>query len=196
MTRGRRIPGFGTIFTALLCVGLAGLVYAEFERPPIEMAAPQAARSVAASSPPAPRGADMPAPSREIFAEIATRTLFNPDRRLAAARPIAPPPAPPVPPPAPTPAFAAPTLMGVLISEDKRIAVLRVAGTTEALRLAEGEGIQGWIIKHVRPDKVTLLVGAAEHDVPLVYERMQSAPTMSGAPAAPLIIGPMPAPPR
>ena len=194
MTRRMQAPGVGTIAGALLCVGLAGLVYVEFEQPPIEISVPTVQRS--AASPPTPRGVDVPPPNREIFAEIATRTLFNPDRRLVAARPVVTPTPPPPPPVASVPAFAAPTLMGVLISEDKRIAVLRVAGANEALRLTEGEGTQGWIVKRVRPDKVTLQVGATEHDVPLIYERAPGAPTMSVAPAAPLIIGPLPVPPR
>jgi hypothetical protein len=189
-------PTAGILASGACCLGLAALVYLELDRAPIDIRPLSASMATRTSSGAAAAPIAVVELARDAFTEVSTRTVFNPSRRLVAPKPVvmAPPPPPPATPRQPP--FAAPTLLGVLVSDEKRIAVLRAAGATEALRLAEGEGAQGWTVKRIRADKVTLQVGASEHDVLLIYERAPTAPANPGMTAAPMIIGPMPVPPR
>ena len=110
----------------------------------------------------------------EAYAAIAERPLFQPSRRPA------PPPAPkaaqiaaalppsqptPLPPPPPPPPVLAPmTLLAVVISSDKREAVLGLA-TGKSSTLAEGESLDGWILARVLPDRVVFRLADTEKEL-------------------------------
>lgn len=189
-------PSAAALAGGACCLALAALVYLELDRAPIEIRSLPASAATRAPSDAAAGSVVIGELARDAFTEVSARTVFNPSRRLVAPKPVVMAPPPPSPTVPQQPPFAAPTLLGVLVSDDKRIAVLRASGSAEALRLAEGEGAQGWIVKTIRADKVTLQVGPSEHDVPLVYERAPTAPANAGLTAAPMIIGPMSVPPK
>ena len=97
--------------------------------------------------------------SSEAFDVISERTLFNPSRRQPVA---APPPAPTVEEvtkvvelqPAPNPAEF--TLLGIVVSNRDKVALLRWNQTNETLRLRPGENFTGWKIAEIGDRSVSI----------------------------------------
>jgi len=131
------------------------------------------ARSVSASKQP-------PLPPAAAFAAIADRPLFSPSRRPA--QPIGPPAAPvtQIQPAAP-PALSV-TLTGIIISPERRAAILRRAdGTSKAV--LEGETVNGWLLKVVAPDQAQFSYGAATVELPFpIHQSSGDGTTASTAP--------------
>jgi type II secretory pathway component PulC len=86
-------------------------------------------------------------PAISIFAEVIKRPLFTPSRR----------------PPSPKPEVAASApkpetldLVGVIISADRRMALLRPRNKTDVLFAVEGQSIAGWEVRDIKPTQVVL----------------------------------------
>jgi hypothetical protein len=88
----------------------------------------------------------------EEFDVISERTLFAPSRRPPVA---APPPAPVIQEveavvelePAPDPSDV--TLLGIVVSNDDKVALLQLNKTSETLRLRSGESLAGWTVAEI-----------------------------------------------
>jgi general secretion pathway protein N len=132
----------------------------------------------AASLPTAPK-----MPSRELgseFREISQRPLFSRSRLPA-------PPKLPEPAPASTPAQHEPaptfsvTLAGVLISPDRRSAVVRLA-SGKTTTVAEGETVDGWKLERVAPDLALFRYRAATVELSFPVHQASVRGTNTAAP--------------
>jgi hypothetical protein len=136
-----------------LSAGLAGVVALELMRGPFFVPdAPHVSSSVddvTESS----REAAVEKPDITTFDEVVARPLFTASRRP-------PPPRPSsemvVGPPEPAPKPEIPDLIGVIISADRRMALLRPRATTEALLAMEGQTVAGWQVRAIKPTQVVL----------------------------------------
>jgi hypothetical protein len=136
----------------------------------------------------------------EAYAAIVERVLFQPSRQPALPQPpkpalpiaqaaaAAPPPPPPPPPP---PVLMPMTLLAVVISSDRREAVLGLTGGKSST-LAEGEGLEGWVLAKVLPDRVVFRKAETEQEVPFPVAKPAARPPQ--APHGP--IQPSPQTPR
>jgi len=148
---GRRVQ----IVLGLTCVGLAGVIYEELGRPAIEPAANAASARPAAS----PSKALVAAPSFAMpplrnYAEVTARPLFSQTRR--------PPPEVPSGPPAQTSSF---TLVGTILSERGRHALIEHGQPPRLERFTEGQEIDGWVIEKILPDKAVVRHGDTQEDI-------------------------------
>jgi len=98
-----------------------------------------------------------PAPLQS-FSEIVARPLFTPTRRPPVPRKIpTPEPAPPAPEPAaPPPQTGQFTLVGTIIGEDVKTAVLRSRNGDQLLRVGERESIAGWHVESIEWNRVVI----------------------------------------
>ena len=101
----------------------------------------------------------MPPPT--AFAEIYARPVFSPLRR-----PTPPPASTPVvraaPPPAPPPNMM---LIGILVGNNGRVAVLRPAGAGPAVTVTEGQDVSGWLVHQILVDRVVLRGATGETEI-------------------------------
>lgn len=162
------------------CVALAGVVFAELDRPavgpamradaPVPVAAPRVAET--------PRFA-MPPPDR--YEEVNARPLFSPTRR---------PPAPEAP-----GAGAAPeasfTLVGIVISTEDRLALLEHGQPPRIERVFEGQQLDGWSVEAILPDRVVLRHGGTREEV-RPRDAPPGRPTRAPAPGRPQPASPPP----
>lgn len=141
---------------------------------------------------PAPLEVDLTQPLRQmefklpdygLYAEIGNRTLFTSDRK---PRPIEASGGPAVPGDVPPPAALNATLLGIMLADGKRVALLRDNTTSAVSRVAEGNPLpgemSGWTVKHLEARKAVLDGGPAQGEQELKLD-MGKAP--SGAPMAP-----------
>ncbi len=162
---------------AALCCLLALLVFAETKDPLfIENTAvwlglvPADESTVGSAAPPPAPLLFAARPGRALatvdaFSGIAARTLFNPTRRR-----IEPPPEiMPVPVVKPS-SFS---LIGVLISDGVRMALIRRSRASDYIRVEEGQEIDGWRIERIVSDRVVIRNGEAREELVL---RDQPAP--------------------
>jgi hypothetical protein len=101
------------------------------------------------------------------YSEIAARPIFIPTRRpipAPAAPSAAVTQAPPLPPRAPPPQINV-TLVGIVIGDAGRFALVRAAGSQTVTTLAQGEEISGWRVFLILPDRIVLRVGTTETEV-------------------------------
>jgi hypothetical protein len=91
-------------------------------------------------------------PSRDQLEEIAARPLFSPSRRPFVAAEEEPPPAPP-------PSLPPVELIGVLMTEQQRAALVQAVGEGEANWVREGNAIQGWEVEKIESSSVQLRAG-------------------------------------
>lgn len=89
---------------------------------------------------------------------IVERDLFQPERR--------PPVAERIEEPVPDPPRV--RLSAVSVSSDVRIAVVEELDSGRTRRLREGESLNHWTIKHVRPDQIVLRWKDRETTIPLL----------------------------
>ena len=163
MTARSRNRSILTAGLAAFCVALGVLIL-------VQLAASDAAEvigsvSPAKSKPLAAKPARPPfaIPPLEALTETTRRPLFRSDRR----------PAPAAPEPiitqenAPEPAALEKSdavLVGTVVSDAHRRALVRLSGKPELTWVAEGERIDGWQVLVILPDRVTLsLDGEADH---------------------------------
>ncbi len=155
--------GSGWLASAFLlgvCLALAALVYAQ-----VQMEAPGPAPAGAGGE--TPPLAALPAPPSyamapvEDFSTILERPLFSPTRRppaegVAAAA-------------APEPALQV-TLVGVIISSEEQIAIVRLKDAGRFARLSVGDSFQGWVLDSIEPSRVTFRRGDLEEHIELTYD--------------------------
>jgi hypothetical protein len=136
------IAGLGTVVAYELTGGVA-------LAPEVTAAAPPSAMPEAAPEPNEFR----PPPQRQ-FNEISARPLFFPSRR---------PFAPPAGAEAEAAAVAEPAvaleLIGVLLTDQERAALLQPLGEASALWAREQQTVAGWLVEEIAPDRVRLREG-------------------------------------
>ena len=147
----------------VLCLALGYLIYFEIGLAPTlpraDPADPLSPERVAAL----PDRPVFAMPPIESFSEIAARPLFSESRR------------PPSPAAEPEPGQAAApvvrrglfVLVGVVITSRTRLAIVRQRHAREAVRLVEGQQIEGWTVDSIQPDRVLFRQGAAVEEVRL-----------------------------
>lgn len=151
----------------VLCLALGYLIYFEIGlAPTLPRAAP--------ADPPSPeRVAALPdrpvfaMPPIESFSEIAARPLFSESRRPPS--PAAEPELEPEPGQAAAPVVRRGlfVLVGVVITSRTRLAIVRQRNAREAVRLVEGQQIEGWTVDSIQPNRVLFRQGAAVEEVRL-----------------------------
>ena len=136
----------GALFViAALLVGAAAWPWLATEDPVAIAAAPGAAAPVA-----------LPAVDPQALATVLERPLFSAGRRPAAAEGGAPAAAP----------RSALRVEGVVDAGGRRRAILRREGSAASLHLAEGDTVDGWVVRAISPDKVVLVSPAGELVLP------------------------------
>ena len=154
--------GSGWLASTLLlgvCLVLAALVYVQAQRE-----APGPAPSGGGAPPPL---AALPAqPSYamapvEDFSTILDRPLFSPTRRPPAQGVVSAA--------APEPELQV-TLVGVIISSEEQIAIVRLKDADRFARLSVGDSFQGWILDSIEPSRVTFRRGDVEEHIELTYD--------------------------
>jgi len=132
----------------LISLGLALIVLPHVPMPAGHAAARETPDALMAKLT-ATSGARPPEPD---YSAISKRPLFVAGRRM--------------PPPAPEPAVAAapttaplPSLVGIMIEPDKKMAVVKRVNDAKILSLEEGQSIDGWLLKDVKNSKITLQSG-------------------------------------
>ncbi len=155
--------GSGWLASTLLlgvCLALAAFVYV-----PVVTEAPGPAPARGGGETPAL--AALPAqPSYamapvEDFSEILDRPLFSPTRRPPAQGVVSVE--------APEPELQV-TLVGVIISSEEQIAIVRLKDADRFARLSVGDSLQGWILDSIEPSRVTFRRGDLEEHIELTYD--------------------------
>jgi hypothetical protein len=141
-----------TAALGMLCAGLGAVVVFELTGglplAPEVTAAPPTAPEVDWTREPI----EFEPPSRDELEEIAARPLFSPSRRpfVAVEEEEAPAPVESLPPV---------ELVGVLMTEQQRGALVKAAGEGEATWVREGNRIQGWEVERIEDSRVQLRAG-------------------------------------
>jgi hypothetical protein len=147
-----RAARWTTAALGMFCAGLGAIVVFELtgglSLAPEVTAAPPPASPVDWTREPI----EFEPPSRHELEEIAARPLFSPSRRPFVAveeeAPLAPVESlPPV------------ELIGVLVTEQQRGALMQAAGEGEASWVREGNKIQGWDVEKIEDSRVRLRAG-------------------------------------
>jgi hypothetical protein len=155
--------GSGWLATTLLlgvCLALAAFVYLE-----MQTAAPGPAPSGDGGE--TPPMAALPAQLSyamapvEDFATILERPLFSPTRRPPAQGVVATV--------ASEPELQV-TLVGVIISSEEQIAIVRLDDASRFARLSVGDSFQGWILDSIEPSRITFRRGDVEEHIELTYD--------------------------
>ena len=157
----------------LLCAGLGAAAYDQVTRPAPALPAvepvtpsPERLEATRASQP-------FRMPPKAQFVEFVERPPFSPSRK------------PPKETPESVQEAAKPardlrlTLVGVVISSDKSIAVLSRRGASEMQRVSRGEKIEGWLLEGVMPDRVVLSQGKEIVELELKDARSKRRPSQS-----------------
>ncbi len=142
-----------------ICGGLAWFIYQQLMAPPpvpVPVAGGQAA-----SLPDLPAEPSFAMAPAAIFSAILERPIFSPTRR---------------PPPEGTATIESAdpeldvTLVGIIISAEERIALVKPKDGSRFVRLSEGDSLQGWILESIEPDRITFQRGEIEEHFELSYE--------------------------
>lgn len=151
----RRAGRRAQIGLGLACFALAGLIYEELDRPAIEPAA------IAALVRPRPDQAVAPAaapsftmPPMRDYAEVVARPLFSETRR--------PPPEAPRGPPVPASSF---TVVGIIVSESGRHALIEHGQPPRLERVIEGQELGGWTVESILPGRVVIRHADTREDI-------------------------------
>jgi len=164
-SRNRSILAAGLLAA---CALLGSTVYGELTAPPIAPAAAlQPLTTPAAAAPNAP----FAMPPLETYAEVTARPLFFPTRR-----------------PAPIQAATVDrvdaqslVLVGVILAESGKAALIARANLPGARRVALGEEIEGWVLAEIDADRVVLRSGTTEAVLPLKDRRPNPTPPKPNA---------------
>ena len=95
------------------------------------------------------------------FSAILERPLFSPTRR---------PPAEGVAAVAPSEPELKVTLVGVIISSDEQIAIVKLNDAASFARLSVGDSFQGWVLDSIEPSRVTFRRGDIEEHIELTFD--------------------------
>ncbi len=143
-----------------LCLVLAAFVYVQVQRE-----APGPAPSGGGeTTPPLAALPDQPSYTMaplEDFAAILERPLFSPTRRPPAQGVTAAA--------APEPELQV-TLVGVIISSEEQIAIVRLNDADRFARLSVGDSFQGWVLDSIEPSRITFRRGEVEEHIELTYD--------------------------
>lgn len=155
----RRDPSI--LLPLLVCLSLVGLVYLEGIAAPrlSDAVAPVAAVAVAVAA--LPPAIALEPPPASAFDGVLARPLFAPSRR--------PPPDAPAPQVDEVPE-AAPfeiELVGVVITGDERLALVRQPGLPVLVRVETGAAIGGWTVEAIEPDHVLFRSGTRLEEIRL-----------------------------
>lgn len=107
-------------------------------------------------------------PLEQTYTEVLERPLFVPTRRL-------PPPAP-VDAPQSAMRKGQFILLGVILTKDTKIAMLREIANNKVWRVEQGKEINGMLLEKLESDKITLKQGDDREEVVLKIKPMQSPP--------------------
>jgi general secretion pathway protein N len=156
----RRRSGW-LVSTLLLgvCVALAAFVYDQ-----VRMEALGPAPSGGGETPPLAALPDQPSYAMapvEDFSMVLERPLFSPTRR--------PPPAGTVAAVTSEPELQL-TLVGVIISSEEQIAIVRLQDASRFVRLSVGDSFQGWMLDSIEPSRITFRRGDVEEHIELTYD--------------------------
>jgi hypothetical protein len=135
----------------LVCAALATIVAVELSGG-VPLAPQVTAAAPAVDLGPEPELGTFEPPPPQRFDEISARPLFAPSRR-----PYEPPALPEAP--VPLPVEVAPTplqLIGVILTEQDRSALIQPLGGRRAIWVREGERLEGWMIEEIGRDRVLL----------------------------------------
>jgi len=97
----------------------------------------------------------------EDFSAILDRPLFSPIRRPPAEGAVATA--------ASEPELQV-TLVGVIISSEEQIALVRLKDATRFARLSVGDNFQGWTLDSIEPSRITFRRGDVEEHIELTYD--------------------------
>lgn len=156
----------------VFCAFVAGLVAVEVLYPP-QLAKPsELPRNTAPVIPEVQPLGGLNVASLDKYNEIIRRPLFLDTRRP----PEDPPEDPPEPSPEPPSADETFTLLGVVLTPEATMALLQDDKSGEIARVQVGEQVNGWHLKAVQANSVSLSKGDQAVDLPLVRDRSQPAP--------------------
>ena len=164
---------------ALTCLGLAAVVAVELTDAP---AAPPTIGSatVGPATPPAREVESFSMPPRSIYDDVLARPLFSDTRRPSAFAATA----------AQHPTFL---LVGTVVSQQERSALIRHGQPAHVDHVAEGQSLDGWTVSSIRPDRVVLTNAGARLAVTAKGETSVTAhPEPMRHPSGPLSSVPSP----
>jgi len=147
---GRAAP-WTTAVLVMLCAGLGAAVVFELTGG-LPLAPEVTAASPGAQLEWSREPVEFEPPPRDEIDEIAARPLFSPSRRPFAL-------AEEEPEPAPVRSLPPVTLIGVLLTEQQRTALLQAVGHGDPGWVREGNRIQGWRVERIEQSRVHLRAG-------------------------------------
>jgi hypothetical protein len=155
--------GSGWLTSTLLlgvCIALASVVYGQLRMTPPKPApgGGDGEAPALAALPAQPRYTLAPA---EDFSEVLERPLFSPTRRPPAEGTVAAPDSEPT---------LEVTLMGIIISSEEQIAIVKPKGGGGFLRLSVGDSFQGWAVESIEPNRIIFRRGDIEEHIELTYD--------------------------
>ncbi len=141
------------------CSVLVAIIYDEIRRRPGASIADFAPADHSAAAPVLPADLAFAMPGEEAFVEALERPVFSPTRRAVRA------------PDSGMPALTSAdfSLVGVVISPDERVALVKPRNGGELARLHEGDTLAGWLAVSIAPDRVVFRNGATEEEILLDY---------------------------
>ncbi|MFQ5935617.1 MAG: hypothetical protein ACE5LB_04335 [Acidiferrobacterales bacterium] len=151
-----------------LCMILLAVIALELD--PLQGGVPADVGAVATESKakrPALPGATIEFPPMREYAEIVKRPLFDASRR--------PPRIEAKQKPDNRNALRQLTLTGVVMTPQRKFAILHDKRQRQMMRVEQGAPIAGWSLHEVRPDSVTFRKGAATHEMRLHKEKEEKA---------------------
>ena len=146
-----RAARWPTAVLAMLCAGLGATVV--FELTGGLPFAPEVTAAAPGAQPDWSRDAiEFEPPSRDELAVIAERPLFSPSRKpfVAAEQEL---------PPVPVRSLPPLQLIGVLLTEQQRTALVQVVGEGDPSWVREGHEVQGWQVERIEQTRVHVRAG-------------------------------------
>ena len=61
-------------------------------------------------------------------------------------------------------------MVGIIISSEEQIAIIKPKGGSQFMRLSEGDSYQGWTLETIEPDRITFQRGDIEEHIELSYD--------------------------
>lgn len=174
------------LMSAILSVALVGALYRVASAPSRQW---EVAAVAASSTSTGNETGEFVMPAQQEFAQLSERPLFSSTRRplpvvpavAAAGAPgggVAPPPPPPNL-----------LLLGILVSPQARLALIRIPGAQSAQRLTVGQTVGGWEVTHILEDHIVLRSGAMDREVKVAPPSQASGKITGGIPSSPAFSG-------
>lgn len=159
MIARRRTGWLAPSLLLAVCLALAGVVYRQVQtEPPVPIAA---AGGEAAPLPALPDQPSFTMPPLDTFAAVVERPLFSPTRR--------PPEEGTVTIDVSEPELEI-TLVGVIISAEEQIAIIKPKDGSRLARLSLGDDYQGWTLDSIEPNRATFRRGDIAEHIQLIYD--------------------------